>query len=308
MLFSYLSQVTAGDDKSIYKGRDIVFLGLGLNSSASSSVFKVGKPHSAPLYNFGRDLEMNPSPSYDDLPHQQDNSYALTILTQAAMQTNTNNKNSSSNKSDSISNATGSSFPRNNPFKNNTVLTSRDADYHSRATPTTISSSTISNHPSDISQYHLSSSSTSTSNLVGDFTRPYRAMETLVFNPTDQIPQSAFMNHPFQPTYPSSLGILNAERYDDGRSSIRSENSNMINVKGQMQNQIPFGMLEKSGDSSDTRPPSEEQEQGKKRKKRVRNESPNLDDDEEARKKARGRPRVDTKDETAADVSLPVSS
>lgn len=39
-----------------------------------------------------------------------------------------------------------------------------------------------------------------------------------------------------------------------------------------------------------------------KRRKRVVDEEE--DEDEEARKKARGRPRVDTKDETAADVSI----
>ncbi|KAI9641101.1 hypothetical protein NHQ30_010531 [Ciborinia camelliae] len=229
---------------------------------------------------------------------QQDN-YALTILTQAAMQTNTNNN---SNTPNSISSATGSIPPSNNHSR--ALTTTRDAGYHSHVTPTTatsISSSTISNHPTDISQYHLAPS---VSSLVGDYSRPHRAMETLVFNPTEQISQSAYMNHPFHPTYPSSLGILSAEKYDDGRSSMGSHNPSMMS-KGQMHNPIPFGMLEKSGDSSDTRLPSEDQEQehGKKRRKRVRNESLSLEDDDEARKKARGRPRVDTKDENAADVS-----
>ncbi|EDN97884.1 hypothetical protein SS1G_12738 [Sclerotinia sclerotiorum 1980 UF-70] len=128
-------------------------------------------------------------------------------------------------------------------------------------------------------------------------------METLVFNPTDQFPQSAYMNHSFQLRYSSSLGILNAEKYDDGRASLGSQSHNMMSTKNQMSDQIPFGILERNGNSSDTGSPSEEQEQGgKKRRKRVRNESPSLeDDDEDARKKARGRPRVDTKDETAAD-------
>ncbi|ESZ98917.1 hypothetical protein SBOR_0775 [Sclerotinia borealis F-4128] len=238
------------------------------------------------------------NPTYDGIPLQQDN-YALTILTQAAMQTNTINT-SSSNNSDSISSATGSGFPSNNRSKIDSALKTRDAGYHSRATPatTSLSSSTISNHPTDISQYHLSPS---VSNLTQDYTRPHRAMESLLFNPTEQVSQNVFMNHPFQPIYPGSLGILNAEKYDDGRSSIGSHNPSMMSMRGQMQNPMPFGMLEKNGDSSDTKPPSEEHENGKKRRKRARNESPSLEDDEEARKKARGRPRVDTKDETAAD-------
>jgi hypothetical protein len=48
---------------------------------------------------------------------------------------------------------------------------------------------------------------------------------------------------------------------------------------------------------------SEEFEKGTKRKKKRGSESQNEEDEDEARKKARGRPRVDTKDETAADVS-----
>ncbi|KAJ8069809.1 hypothetical protein OCU04_000224 [Sclerotinia nivalis] len=127
-------------------------------------------------------------------------------------------------------------------------------------------------------------------------------MNTLVSNPTDQFSQSAYMNHSFQPRYSSSLGILDAEKYDDGRGSIGSQSHNMMSMKSQMSDQIPFGILEGNENSSDTGPPSEEQEQGKKRRKRVSNESPSLDDDDdEARKRARGRPRVDTKDETAAD-------
>lgn len=212
------------------------------------------------------------------------------------MQTNSNNHSSPS--------TTGSGFSTNShSAKTNSALTNQDAGYHSRAirATTSISSSTISNHPTATSPYRLSSS---LSKLVGNYSRPHRAMESLVFNPTEQIQQNAYMNHPFQPTYPTNLGILNAERYDDGRSSIGSREPNMMGSTAQMQNPMPFGMLEKTEDGSETRPPSEEPGHGKKRRKRVRDESPGFEDDEEARKKARGRPRVDTKDETAADVSL----
>ncbi|KAF7893359.1 uncharacterized protein EAF02_000897 [Botrytis sinoallii] len=243
--------------------------------------------------------------SYVSLPMQQDDRYALTILTEAAMQTDTQaNYNPSSNNFNTMSNATGNVFLSSNLAKNNCVSTVQDTVYHSRAPPisTSISSSEISNRPTNTSQYRFPPS---ISNLLGDHTRPHQNMQTLAFNSTERTSQDTFMNHPFQSIYSNSLGILNAEKYDDGRGSIGSHNPNMMNMKGQMQNQIPFGVVEKHGDSSDTKPQSEENEhgQGKKRRKRVRNESPNLDDDDddEARKKARGRPRVDTKDETAAD-------
>ncbi|TGO15942.1 hypothetical protein BTUL_0034g00660 [Botrytis tulipae] len=239
--------------------------------------------------------------SYNGLPMQQDDRYALTILTEAAMQTNTQaNNNPSSNNFNTMANATDTAFLSSNLAKNNSVSTVQDTSYHSRAPPisTPISSSAISNRPTNTSQYRFPPS---ISNLLGDHTRPHQDMQGLAFNSTERTSQGTFMNHPFQSTYSDSLGILNAEKYDDGRF----HNPSMMGMKSLMQNQIPFGMVGKHGDSSDTKPQSEENEhgQGKKRRKRARNESPNLDDDDddEARKKARGRPRVDTKDETAAD-------
>ncbi|KAM0141438.1 hypothetical protein ACHAP3_002302 [Botrytis cinerea] len=242
--------------------------------------------------------------SFDSLLMQQDDRYALTILTQAAMQTDTQaNSNSPSNNFNTMSNATATAFSSSNPAKNNRVSTVHDPVYHSRATPisTSTSSSTIGNHPTNTPQYRFPPS---ISNLIGDHTRSRQEMHALAFNSTEQTSQGTFVNHPFQSSYSNNLGILNAEKYDDGRGSIRSHNPGLMGMEDQMTNQIPFGIVEKHGDSSDTRPQSEEpeQEQGKKRRKRVRKESSNLDDDDdEARKKARGRPRVDTKDETAAD-------
>ncbi|TEY32855.1 hypothetical protein BOTCAL_0711g00040 [Botryotinia calthae] len=241
--------------------------------------------------------------SFDGLLMQQDDRYALTILTQAAMQTDTQaNNNSSSNNFNTMSNATATAFSSSNPAKNNRVSRVHDTLYHPRATPisTSTSSSAISNHPTNTPQYRFPPS---ISNLIEDHTRPHQEMHALAFSSTEQISQGTFVNHPFQSSYPNNLGILNAEKYDDGRGSIGSHNPGLRGMKDQMPNQIPFGILEKHGDS-DTRPQSEEpeQEQSKKRRKRVRKESSNLDDDDdEARKKARGRPKVDTKDETAAD-------
>ncbi len=68
---------------------------------------------------------------------------------------------------------------------------------------------------------------------------------------------------------------------------------------------VPFGLMEtqESTKKRRTRAGSNDGEKGTKRKK-AQKESQN-DEDDEARKRARGRPRVDTaKDETAADVSL----
>ncbi|KAL5315488.1 hypothetical protein ACEPPN_016356 [Leptodophora sp. 'Broadleaf-Isolate-01'] len=145
---------------------------------------------------------------------------------------------------------------------------------------------------------------------------PNTNMETLAYNPT-QRSHPPYMNAGYGhhngglgPTSQSqmssnytgtisSLGILNAESYDDGRlaMSLREKRP-----KGQTDPAIPFGVTEASGDSH-------EEEDGKtskrsSRRKRTATEqatSKEVDDEEEARKKARGRPRVDTKDETAAD-------
>ena len=79
--------------------------------------------------------------------------------------------------------------------------------------------------------------------------------------------------------------------------------------KGRNDQVMPFGVTEASGESHD-----EEGERSVKRssrRKRTATEqatAKEIDDEEEARKKARGRPRVDTKDETAADVSHCLSS
>lgn len=249
------------------------------------------------------------NPPYDVDSHQHRDVDALTILTQAATQGNTNNNYSTiNNNSNSTSNTsittTGSIFSSNNsrPTSNSALTTRDSASYYSRAqpTPTSIATSMISNHLADTSDHQLSPN---VAKLVGEYIGPRSGMENLMFNPSEQIPQSAYMNHPFQATYPTNLGILNAEKYNDGRGSVASHDPNMMSMKPHTQNPMPFGMLEKNGDSSEIISPSEEQSIGKGRRKRVRNDSPSLEDDEEARKKARGRPRVDTKDETAADVS-----
>ncbi|KAF8867344.1 hypothetical protein BDZ45DRAFT_577234 [Acephala macrosclerotiorum] len=97
-----------------------------------------------------------------------------------------------------------------------------------------------------------------------------------------------------------SLGILNAESYDDGRLSITTQGARMRNQQDQV---LPFGIADtpELRLDLDMRMNSDDYEKGTKRRKKHKIDTQNADEDEEARKKARGRPRVDTKDETAAD-------
>lgn len=125
-----------------------------------------------------------------------------------------------------------------------------------------------------------------------------RNMETLSFNPgyhvASQMSQN-FGNH--------SLGILNAESYDDGRLSITTQEARVRNQHDQV---LPFGIANtpELRLDLDMRTNSDDYEKGAKRRKKHKIDTQNANEDEEARKKARGRPRVDTKDETAADVSF----
>ncbi len=102
----------------------------------------------------------------------------------------------------------------------------------------------------------------------------------------------------------SNLGILNAESYDDGRLSTTAasaQEARDVRLR-QEANGIPFGVTELERDS---RGESEEFEKGPKKRRNGKHKLDDLatEEEEDARKKARGRPRVDTKDETAADVS-----
>ena len=126
-----------------------------------------------------------------------------------------------------------------------------------------------------------------------------------------------FMNQSFQGigsqisnNFANSLGILNAESYDQGISSRNAREASEARVQQGIEAPMPFGItsgpsfkMNLNQGSIDTTDVYEPKEKVTKKSKRSRAVSFD-DDDEEARKKARGRPRVDTKDETAADVSL----
>ncbi len=92
---------------------------------------------------------------------------------------------------------------------------------------------------------------------------------------------------------------------DDGRLSMSTQEARKRNQNDQV---LPFGISDTPDLrlELDMRTNSDEYEKGSKRRKKHKIETQAADDEEEARKKARGRPRVDTKDETAADVSFSV--
>lgn len=140
-----------------------------------------------------------------------------------------------------------------------------------------------------------------------------RNMDNFLYDPSLRQRQDSYMSGGYHGTgsqipqnYMNGLGILNAESYDDGRSTARERDAQELRAKMRNDKTMPFG-LDHPGQRTRTAKQaagSEEEVVGKGRKKK-RNED-SADDEDEARKKARGRPRVDAKDETAADVSLMV--
>jgi hypothetical protein len=114
---------------------------------------------------------------------------------------------------------------------------------------------------------------------------------------------------PDTPTYngrpmDNAMGILSSEQYDDRGASRRS-------VRRQQEPMIPlFGLVEQHKEVVPVRKTaqvhkSQDAENGVGERRRKKQKLSSEDEgDEDAAKKARGRPRLDTKDETAADVSL----
>jgi len=87
--------------------------------------------------------------------------------------------------------------------------------------------------------------------------------------------------------YPTGdLAILSAESYDDGRKHRRSTGKTRVTVADVV---------------------TQGSEDGSSRKRR-KTSSPDAVGEEEEKKRSRGRPRLEPKDETAQDVSCPVCS
>jgi len=128
-------------------------------------------------------------------------------------------------------------------------------------------------------------------------------METLAFNANHASRHNPYMDTAFRGigseisrNYANNMGILNAESYPD----ILSTRGYDERKKGS-EPALSFGMIPRPHGDLDSREDEEEPDMGTRRRKKPRIEV-HSGDDEEA-KKSRGRPRVDTKDETAADVS-----
>lgn len=221
--------------------------------------------------------------------------YALAILTHAAMQTNHDHNTPSSHTSNSNSGYKRSSGP-------SSTLTGADV----RGSSTT---SMISNHnPNlEINRSQDSSLAHSRPQDILSYTSAVpssRSMETLTFNPAQTGRLNSYMptyhgiGSQISQNYAQSLGILNAESYDDGRAQQRSAEMR-LKPTAPPDPLLQFGMME----TPEVKTDSDELDKGSRRRRKHKIDHQIEDDDEEARKKARGRPRVDTKDETAADVS-----
>ncbi|KAH7380927.1 hypothetical protein BKA64DRAFT_647765 [Cadophora sp. MPI-SDFR-AT-0126] len=244
--------------------------------------------------------------------------YALAVLTHAAIHTHASAVTTTPS-STSISRSTSQAqTPR--PDRTSASTTSPPFNIQSSLRSTTV----ITQRPTrDINQPNAHLSQPRPPDILSGYghrdpDHTNTDMETLTYNPAQQ--SHSFMNGVYShhgnrlggsiPTSQShmssnysgtlgNLGILNAESYDDGRlaMSLGEKRQN-----GRTDQVIPFGVTEASGESHD----EEGEKSGKRtsRRKRTATEqasSKEIDDEEEARKKARGRPRVDTKDETAAD-------
>ncbi|TVY14080.1 hypothetical protein LARI1_G009074 [Lachnellula arida] len=200
--------------------------------------------------------------------------YALTVLTQAAMHTRATDS---------------SSF---NPTSSTTT------DLQGSLTPTT----SITNHQTHPStQPHPQSRAPGKNyNHLGLPSSTAR-MEALAFNPNLASRHNPYMDTAFRGigseisrNYANNMGILNAESYPDVLSTREYDDR-----KKNSEPTLSFGMIPSPQGDPDSREDTEEPEIGTRRRKKPRTEVHSGDDDEA--KKSRGRPRVDTKDETAAD-------
>lgn len=109
----------------------------------------------------------------------------------------------------------------------------------------------------------------------------------------------------------STMGILSAERFDDGvaasRSIIRSQRGGQQRspkaVYGlSLEDDLQRGSARARNQAERHQRPQSVERTGGDRRRKKQKISEDEDGEDDASKKARGRPRLDTKDETAADV------
>jgi hypothetical protein len=197
--------------------------------------------------------------------------------------------------------------------------TSNEASYDYSVPPIAARADTrlLNNVQSVLSQdHHLLRTRTHTPDTPGGYTSsPRNSMEILSYsnsNGANMGRSNPYLTARYQgigshisTNYATDLGILNAESYDDGRHSMTAQGTTDMRMKHQVQ--LPFGVTEHPTIRLDEEPrtESDDRDRGTKRPRKHKLSDPQVaDEEEEARKKARGRPRVDTKDETAADVSM----
>lgn len=221
--------------------------------------------------------------------------YALAILTQAAMQTNRNQPPTTSNPNSAYDRTTAPSSTLTGADVRGSSATSMISNHSSNLEINrNRDSRVVQLRPQDILSYT-------------SVAPPSHSMETLTFNPAQAGRHHSYLGPTYQgigsqisQNYAQSLGILNAESYDDGQAQQRSREMRSKQT-APPDPLLQFGMIERA---DEVRTDSDELEKGTRRRKKHKIDNQNQDDEEEARKKARGRPRVDTKDETAADVSF----
>ncbi|KAF4627248.1 hypothetical protein G7Y89_g10913 [Cudoniella acicularis] len=222
-------------------------------------------------------------PSYN---YPQDD-YALALLTHAAMQTD--NTDSDPPAYGIIAPCGLTSTDVQGVLTSSTEFTNQTNDVNRRETSTSKPQG-----PEAPSQYN---------NLV----LPPSRMETLTFNTNHASRSNPYMDSAFRGigseisrNYANNLGILNAESYDDVSRGVHAR------PVQQSEPVMPFGLieprLESDFEAREEKEGPEKEDVLPKRKKRTRTEITSADDDrEDGKKKSRGRPRVDTKDETAVD-------
>jgi hypothetical protein len=222
-----------------------------------------------------------------DLPYNVPaDDYALALLTQAAMKSRPTNPNSA-RRASSSGLVADTALQISNQQRGNLHINDRNTKAH---------------HSSGLSITY-DTSVLSTSNMTSMF-------GTTSGNIHNPYMDSAFRGIGTQMSrnYVNSLGILDAETYNNGsveRATGREsskQSSDPVMPFGLVDAQLPI--TEHDVEFSEDTMEVPEKESGGKKKKKRRVENISADEDD-GKKKSRGRPRVDTKDETAADVRNP---
>ncbi|RFU36312.1 hypothetical protein B7463_g44, partial [Scytalidium lignicola] len=97
-------------------------------------------------------------------------------------------------------------------------------------------------------------------------------------------------------SYSNPLSVLSMESYDDGRAALVAREQHESRLRESAVASFPFGISSHPDNKANEKPESKPVQ-----KKKRKTDHSNGEEDQEGSKKIRGRPRVDTQDETAAD-------